>query len=88
MKVFVVYDTLYEKVMAVFKNESDADRYCYEKNIVEDRYKGKSCYLYNNDEFEVIEWFTLLGVSIKNGNGEYRNLSEVINDLQHIWDNK
>lgn len=54
MKVFVVYDPLYEKVIAVFKTEDSADRYCDKRNKEEDRYKDYT-YPYSYDEFEVQE---------------------------------
>jgi len=40
MKVYVVYDLLYEEVVKVFKAESEADKYADRENIENERVGG------------------------------------------------
>ena len=54
MKVWVVYDPLYEKVMSVHKTERGADERRIELNDEDDRWEEKTCeYEYCYEELEL-----------------------------------
>ena len=53
MKIHIVWDPLYEKVISAHKTEIGADNKCELLNGNEDRRSDNAYYLYTNDEFEL-----------------------------------
>lgn len=55
MRIYVVYDSLYEEVISVHKTEEGARKRCEEKNDEREKEKGQPCtaYCIGYDDFEL-----------------------------------